>query len=221
MVSHFNLLCVGTTQAWMCIVCLIALRKYRRLQAPLRVLTLYILISAFLDVVKDTMAYHNIHTLWLSQCFSIIELALFLTMFRQWNANNRMSTLMGATFILYLAVWIVGKFSFEPFTVYDTYSGAVSQIIQIGFGSWLLLSLTAEDNFEWKNDPRFWVISGIVLYAAATFFLFGMFNVLVAASREFTKLVMNANLVFTCLEYSFFLRGIFCSMKTDGRIAWT
>jgi hypothetical protein len=219
MFSLFNIIFVGTTQAWMWIVGLVASRKYRQLSAPLRVLTWYILLSASFDVVKDAMAYHNIHTLWLSQCFSIIELILLLTVFHYWKTSKRSSILMGASFILYLTIWIVGKLSFEPFTVYDTYSGAVSQIIQIGFGIWLLTSLTTEDKFVWKNDPRFWVISGIVLYAAATFFLFGMFNVMVAASREFMKLVLNANLVFICVQYSFFLRGLFGGMKTDRRIA--
>jgi hypothetical protein len=219
MVSLFNIIFVGATQAWMWIVGIIAFRKYRQLSAPLRVLTWYILISASLDVVKDAMAYHNIHTLWLSQCFSIIELILLLTVFHHWKTSKRSSSLMGASFLIYLTIWIVGKFSFEPFTVYDNYSGAVSQIIQIGFGIWLLISLMTEDKFVWKHDPRFWVISGIVLYAAATFFLFGMFNIMVAASREFTKLVLNANLVFICAQYSFFLRGIFCCMKTDRRIA--
>jgi hypothetical protein len=216
--SRFSIIFLILTQVWMCFVCFVAFRGYKQRTASLRILAWYILASSVLDVVKAFMVYQNIHTLWLSQCFSVFELSLFLSMFHYWRTSKRSSSLMWALFMIYLLIWIVGKFSFEPFTGSDNYSGAVSQTIQIGFGIWLFISDLHGNKIVWKNDPRFWVLSGIILYAAATFFLFGLFNVLVAASLALMKLIWNFNLFFVCVQYYLFLRGFLCNTITEREI---
>ena len=52
-------------------------------------------------------------------------------------------------------VWLVGKFTFEPITAFDTYSSVISQLMQIGFGAWLLLIVVRDNEISWKNDVRF------------------------------------------------------------------
>jgi hypothetical protein len=206
------------TQAFTCLVGVIGLRKYGQLSAPLRVLELYILISVCIDIVKDVMMLYNIHTLWLSQCFSVVELFLFARVFYYWQTNKRFILLLCGSLILYLVIWVIGKFTFEPFTLSDVYSGSISQLIQIGFGTWLLLGILKDDSIVWKNDSRLWTVSGIVIYATAAFFLFGMFNVMLNLPRRIMLLVWFANLFFLIVQYSFFLRAFLCKPVSDGTI---
>ena len=208
------------TQAFMCVVCGIGIRKYKLLPFPLQLLEWYILFSIVVDGVKDVMVYHNIHTLWIDQCFSVLELFLFVVLFHHWRTSNRNGVLIWISFLLYLIFWIIGKFSFEPLTGPDTFSCSISQIIQIGFGMWLMLALLKDNLTSWEKNPMFWVISGIILYATASFFLFGLFGAMFTVPRQIMRLVYLANMFFIILQYIFFLRAFLCKpvLGTAGNL---
>jgi hypothetical protein len=206
------------TQAFVCFVGIVGMRKYKQLGTASRVLELYILLSVGIDIVKDVMMVYNVHTLWVSQCFSVVELLLFAAVLHYWRTSKLFDTCLFGAVAIYLIVWVVGKFTFEPFTLSDVYSGSVSQIIQIGFGGWLLLEVLRDNSIVWKDDVRFWVVSGIVFYAAAAFFLFGMFNVMLTLPRQTMLLVWIANLVFLNFQYSFFLRAFFCKPASVSQV---
>jgi len=200
----------------MCFVGVIGIRKYKQLQSPLRILEWYILLSIVIDGVKDVMINQNIRTLWLSQCFNVVELFLFSGIYYHWRTSNRDGVLIWASFIIYLIIWIVGKFSFEPFTGSNDYSSAVSQTIQIGFGMWLMFALLKDTLTSWKKNPMFWVISGIILYAASSFFLFGLFSVMLTLPRQIMRFVYLSNMFFIILQYIFFLRAFLCKPASAG-----
>jgi hypothetical protein len=201
---------IYTTQAFMCVVGGIGIRRYKLFSRSLRIIEWYILSSIFIDLVKDVMVYFNIHTLWLSQCFSVLELSFFASAFYSWRTNYRQGTLFWLSYLFYLSIWIIGKFSFESFSGSDVYSGSISQLIQISIGIWLLLSIQREVDLDWKNDSRIWVISGIVFYATATFLLFGLFEVLLASSRNLLRVLWLFNDAFIVIQYTFFLRAFLC-----------
>ena len=194
----------------MCVVGSVGIRRYKSFSRSLRIIEWYVLSSISVDLVKDVMVYFSIRTLWLSQCFSVLELSFFAAAFYSWRTNYRQGTLVRLSYLLYLTIWIAGKFSFESFSVSDVYSGSISQLIQISIGIWLLLSIQREDDLDWKNDPRIWVVSGIVFYAAATFLLFGLFEILLASSHKFLRALWPFNDAFIVIQYSFFLHAFFC-----------
>jgi hypothetical protein len=184
--------------------------KYHALATPLRYLLLYIGSEVIVDGTKDCMMFQRIHTLWLSQCFSLIELLLFVLVFYSWKTGKTQGVFLLWSYVVYVIVWVVGKFTFEPFTGSDVYSGAFSQLVQIGFGSWLLITVLKEESLTWVNDQRVWVVSGIVLYATATFCLFGLFNEMLRISVETMRKIWMLNNLFIVVEHLFFLRAFLC-----------
>jgi hypothetical protein len=206
----FGIVSILITQVIVCVVGIAGLYRFKVLSPPLRYLLLYIWMEVIIDIVKDVMSFHKIHTLWLSQCFSVIELLLFVSVFCLWGINKQQTTLLWWAYAVYGMVWIIGKFTFEPLTGSDVYSGAVSQLIQISFGAWILNAVFNGNTVMLKRDPRFWVLSGIVLYASATFFLFGMFNEMLKISQEFMRKIWLMNLAFIIIQHWFFLRAFLC-----------
>jgi hypothetical protein len=197
-------------QAFICFVGIVGLKKWKQLSKPLRLFEVYILFSIAIEVVESVMAEYNIRNLWVFHCFDIVELFLYSFIFFLWYPGNRYRQLLRAAYGMYVSVWIIGKYSFEPFYFMDVYSGAISQIIQIVFGGRLLYSISQEREFNWKKDPRFLVISGIVLYASASFLLHIAFNVLLTLPRQTMRIVWLLNVLFVALQYIIFLKGLLC-----------
>jgi hypothetical protein len=216
MSRNFSFFALYTYQVFVCIVGFIGLRRYKYLSLPLRILEWYIISSIIVDIVIDVMIYKKIHTYVISQSFAVIELLLFSSIFYIWRTSKRNGLLVWSGFITYLLIWIIGKFTFEPITEWDNYSEPISQLIQIGFGGWILLRILKKTNIAWKEDVHFWVLSGIVLYAVATFFLFGLFTPMLAANRKLLLAIWSFNNAFIVMQYILFLRAFLCKPVNAG-----
>jgi hypothetical protein len=164
------------------------------------------------------MIYKKIHTYLVGPIFSVFELLLFSCIFYAWRTSKRNGFLIWAGFAAYLLIWIIGKFTFEAITGWDNYSEPISQLIQIGFGGWILLKISKETNIVLREDIRFWVLSGIVLYAVATFFFFGLFTPMLMSNRKLLLLIWSFNDLFIVIQYIFFLRAFLCKPVNAGII---
>jgi hypothetical protein len=209
------------TQAFVACVGFFGLVRYKSLIKPLRYLVWYIGWTIFIDGIKDVMIYEKIRTLWIDHWFSVGELLLYVLVLNFWRINKRYGFLLWCSFTVYLLVWLVGKFSFEPFEFSDTYSGSISQIIQIAFGIPLLIKIIVDEYIDWKNNPRFWALSGIVFYAAAAFILFSSVNILLALPISIMRVIWHANRVFIIIQHILFLRGFLCKSAPAGTIHQT
>lgn len=195
---------------------MVGLKRFRALTVPLRYLLYYILSEIIISAIKLYMMFHRIHTLWLHDCFTVLELGLFLLLYSSIWRNKRKTKLLLFSAVLYSAIWIISKFTFEPFAEFNTYTGAMSQVLQIGFGTWLLIFIVQSEHIYWKNDPQFLAVAGIVFYTASTFFLFGLFNEMLHLSQEMLRKIWMLNDLFIVMEHLFFLRAFLCKPERNS-----
>jgi hypothetical protein len=203
----------GTVQIFTCFVVIVGMRKWKKLSPPLRFFEVFLSLGLIVTFVEGLLADHNIRNLWMQHWVSLFELSAYSYLYFVWRPSNRYGRLLWTSYCLYIAIWIIGKYSFEPFYYTDVYSGAISQIIQIGFGGWLLFQISQEQSFEWRTDPRFIVVTGIASYAAASFLLFSMFNLLLTLPRQTMRVIWLSNSLFVIIQYSIFLRAFLCKPK--------
>lgn len=196
------------------IVGFIGIYKYRKLSTELRYLEWYILFCTLMECTESFLAHHHQHNLWLLHINDPIELILLALILYGWRTNRKFGIYLWYSFAVYLVVYIVGLFSFEPLNEATTYTSDLSQAIQIMFGAWLLITVLTDDKRKWKDDARFWTVGCIVLYAAATFVLFGSFNIMLKTLPA--QVMINLwviNLIFIIISHLFFLRAFSVNRK--------
>jgi hypothetical protein len=206
----------GTVQIFTCFVIIVGLRKWKQLSRPLRFFEVFIIFSLAVTIVEGILADYNIRNLWMQHWVSLFELSAYSYLYFIWRPSNRYGWLLWISYGIYIAAWIIGKFSFEPFYYSDVYSGSISQIIQIGFGGWLLYQISQEHTFDWKTDPRFIVVTGIAGYASASFLLFTMFNLMLTLPRQTMRVIWLSNSLFVIIQYVIFLRAFLCKPIETG-----
>jgi hypothetical protein len=200
------------------IIGLIGLIRFRQLSPALRFIEYFILSSVFSGWIENYLARHGIRNLWLFHFNSVIELSLLILAFYRWRTSHWFGKIIVWSFVFYLFCWILGKFTIEPLTGSDKYTSVISKLIQAGLGVSLLFDVLDDSVTLWKNDPRFWVASGIVFYASTSLFLFGLFGVMLEQSRTLLKYLWNINLYAIIISYSFYLRAFFCKPVSTGII---
>jgi len=196
---------------------LVGVRKWKQLTRPLRLLDVYILFGIAISIVEGVMAFNNIRNLWVIHLNRVVELFFYSCIYFLWRPGKRYGQFLWSAYFVYLIIWIIGKFTFEPFYYFDVYSGSVSQIIQIGFGGWLLYTISQEHSLEWNKDYRFLVVSGIILYAVAVFFITISFNIMLTLPRPLMRTIWMSNSFFQAILYIFFLRGFLCKMPVPSK----
>jgi hypothetical protein len=201
---------VYITQVFILTVGIIGFWKWRQLTRPLRLLNVFILISFVILIAELVMGFYSIRNLWVIHLHRVVELFFYSYIYYLWRPSKQFGYLLWSAYSAYLIIWMIGKFTFEPFYYMDVYSGAVSQIIQMGFGGWLIYEISKESDFKWNKDYRFLIISGVAIYAAAAFFLFTSFNFMLTLPRPLMRMIWSSNLIFLIMQYSFFLRGFLC-----------
>jgi hypothetical protein len=188
----------------------VGLLRFRQLSRPLRYIEGYIIYSVASGWIEYVLGVYHIHNLWLFHFNTLINFTLLLTAFYDWQNSIWNKTLIQLSLGFYLVIWIIGKFSFEPFSGLDIYSNTFAQVIQILFSASLMMTVLKDTQTVWKNDSRFWVASGLLIYVTSTFLVFGFFNVLLTMSPQVLKIIWHINWYAIIISFIFFLRAFFC-----------
>jgi len=142
--------------------------------------------------------------------YTLIELIFIIMIYSFWIKRRRSRFILLFCLAGFAVLWIVSKFSFEPFSQADDWTSGISNILQIMFSGYLLVDIVKESDIVWTNDPRFWVATGTIIYSAATLFLFTSFTKMLQISTEHFLMLWPFNWIFLIISYSLYARSFLC-----------
>jgi hypothetical protein len=184
--------------------------RYRTLPRPLRILE-WLIIFAILEVgVQWALSYFGIHNLWTSHFFTLIEMVLVVLMYSSWMKNRRNRMILSLCLFVFIIFWIVSKFTFEPLSLVDGWTAAISKILQITFSTFLLVDVVKESDMNWTDDSRLWIIAGIIIYSAGSIFIFALFNKMLQISPDRLKIIWFLNWTLIIISNLLYTRGFLC-----------
>ncbi len=149
--------------------------KRSSLVGELRIFYGYVVANVVIEFASYWMAMHNIHNLWLSHTFVLLEYCLLALVFAGWQRSSRMRTILRWSIPVYAAFWLVAVSTFEKFAGPDQYTSTVSGVVMIMLAAWTLVGLMKEEEVLFHLDPRFWIAVGVLLDDAGTIML-SIFN---------------------------------------------
>jgi hypothetical protein len=184
--------------------------RYRTLPRPLRILE-WLIIFAILEAgLQWALSYFGIHNLWTSHFFTLIEMVLVVLMYSSWMKNRRNRMILSLCLFVFIIFWIVSKFTFEPLSLVDGWTAAISKILQITFSTLLLVDVVKESDMNWTDDSRLWIIAGIIIYSAGSIFIFALFNKMLQISPDRLKIIWFLNWTLIIISNLLYTRGFLC-----------
>jgi hypothetical protein len=190
--------------------------KFRYISKPLKLMVWNICLTFIGTSIERIMGMYHIHNLWVINISGFIETIILLFVFFLCQKIKVQGYIIKAALFLYVLIWVIGKFTFEPITEFGDITDIISSSYQIVFGVVLLIQVLGDNSVAWKNDGRFWLTIGIILYAASTIFLFGMFNNLLVSSIELLKKIWPWNWIMIIVSHLFFLRAFLCKPEIQA-----
>jgi hypothetical protein len=184
--------------------------RYRNLPRPLKTLEWLIIINIVEMGVQWILASIRIHNLWTSHFYSLVEIIFVTFMYSSWVKQKQFKLILFLCLAGFSILWIISKFTFEPFSIADDGTATVSKILQILFSAYLLVIVVRESEIIWTNDPRLWVVAGTIIYSAGSIFLFALFNKMLQISHDRLKVVWFLNWILIIVSNVLYARGFLC-----------
>ena len=183
---------------------------YKSLPRPLRILEWLIVISVVDTGVEWFLNSFRIHNLWIMHFYTIIELIFVVMIYSSWMKQRRSRSVLLLCLAGFTILWIVSKFSFEPLSLTDDWTATISKVLQIAFSAYLLLDVVKESDIVWTNDPRFWIATSTIIYAAGSLFWYALFNKMLQISPDLLKQSFSLNWILMIVSNMLYIRGFLC-----------
>jgi hypothetical protein len=163
-----------------------------------------------MEMVETWMAFHNIRNLWMIDLATFGECLILLTIFYSWKTSSRSRNIILFSGISFVIIWVIAKWSFEPFNQMDSYTSAVAKIIEIAVSVWVLFDVLRDSKVVLKLDARVWIASAVIIYASGSMLLFALFNTMLKESPSVVKAIWPVNWVLMIVYYLLYARSISC-----------
>ncbi|MGD1046072.1 MAG: hypothetical protein ABR936_12255 [Bacteroidota bacterium] len=197
-------------------VCTFGICRFKKLSKALQVLVGLILVWLIAEIIEYLTNQRNINNVWIAHINNVIEMVFFIMIYYFWRTSEHNGKILLSSLIIFITIWIVGKFTFEPFSGADETTWALSRLIQICVGvNFLLALLKKEMMIPILKNPKLITTSAFIIYSTGTFFLFSLFTPLLNVSIELTRRFYYINWILIIITQLLYARAIWCSGTTS------
>ncbi|MBB5395735.1 small-conductance mechanosensitive channel [Mucilaginibacter sp. AK015] len=186
---------------------LIALKNYKALTKPLKVIFWFLILSGLSNLVNLILIAFHHFTAHLLSIYTIIEF-FFLSLFYSCFSAKKYQNMMYVAIAVFTILCIVNFLFIQNKIEFNTYTRPVGAIILIIYS---LLYISKQNNEEgnWGDNMYNWINAGILIYLASCLFMFIFSNYLLNAGQHVNQVVWSVHDTILILEYVLFAVGFY------------
>lgn len=182
---------------------------YKKLNRPLRTLTLFLIFSLLINVIGIGMAQRHQNNLPLLHFYTIFELLGVLFYYYQAQAEDRIRYWIKIIMVIFPVLCVINFTFFQSLYEFNTYTRPLEAIIIIIFS---FIYLNNQKDTEDENvifTAGKWVSIGFLVYFCSSLFQFIFSNVVSkSAPKDIKSLVWVIHATFVMIMYLFFYIAI-------------
>ena len=182
---------------------------YLRLFPPFLFATLVVeLIGSYLSSVKKP-------NVWLYNFFTVFEFCFYLWVISLIISGKRMKKIISGILIVYALTSTINIIFIQKMKAFHTGSYAIGCLLIVAVCVYYFFELfKLPKSVKLKNNPAFWICSGLLFFYCCGFPLYGMFNFLSGISKLIIKNFHAIIIILNIFLYSLFTIAFLCRLKT-------
>ena len=152
---------------------------------------------------------------WLYNFFSVFEFCFYLWVISLVINNKQMKKITRATLVLYLLISVSNIIFIQKIDKFHTVTYALGCLVIVAFCIYYFFELfKLPKSVKLKNNPAFWICSGLLFFYCCGFPLFGLTNFLSGISKLIIKNFHSIIIILNIFLYSLFTIAFLCRIKT-------
>lgn len=152
---------------------IVAIIRNNTLTKEMRVLFLYVLVAAFVEILSSTFTKLNIKNLYLINLFTVVECTMLGLFYLKIFTTKKYSIIIYVLLFCFYGVFVYDFIFLHGFNRMNILSIIVESFILIGFSLFYFYELAKKMEYvSILANPLFWVNSSILIYFSGNLFLF-------------------------------------------------
>lgn len=152
---------------------IVAIIRNNTLTKEMRVLFLYVLVAAFVEILSSTFTKLNIKNLYLINLFTVVECTMLSLFYLKIFTTKKYSIIIYVLLFCFYSIFVYDFIFLHNFNRMNIFSIIVESFILIGFSLLYFYELAKKMEYvSILSNPLFWVNSSILIYFSGNLFLF-------------------------------------------------
>ncbi len=194
--------------------------RIRLLDRAMKTFLLLQTIYAIVIALQFYLALHHLTNLWISHVYAVIEYPFLMAVFSLWQKNRIVEKAMLISIAFFVAFWVVASIYLEPFTAPATYTYPVSRMIYCAVGLYTLRKISLESTSPILKDPRFWIISSLLISSTGDLMFYALRDVISGLSQQELLTAFGIHWILIIVTNLFYSEGYICtSPKNSGGLS--
>ena len=175
----------------------------------------YLLATMIAESLGSYLGYIGKNNLALYNFFSTFEFCFYLWVINLIIINRKMKKVIRATMVFYAFAAIINILFIQKMKMFHTVTYSLGCLLIVSFCIYYFLELfRLPKSVELKNNPAFWICSGLLFYYCCGFPLFGLINFVNALPKLIIKNFQTIVTIMNIFLYSLFTIAFLCRIKT-------
>ena len=180
---------------------IVAILRNKTLIKEMRVLFLYVLIAAFIEILSSTFAKFNIKNLYLINLFTVAECTILSLFYLKIFTIKKYSIIIFVLLFCFYSIFIYDFIFLHGVNNMDVFPVIVESFILMGLSLFYFYELAKKMEYvDILSNPLFWVNSSILIYFSGNLFLFIFSNyILTLPNNKLWSLHDILNIIYNTL----------------------
>jgi hypothetical protein len=175
----------GLIASFSCLVPVIAgFWRLKTMDRDLRLVVALVAIGLLITVVQLYLAIRSINNLWIGHMYNLVEYAITLLIFSDWEENPQIRAALRMSIIVFGLFWVVSKIEWESLFQPAALTTTVARMAFTLVALRMLYRLTEEGKVTMLRDPRFWVCVAILVSATGDLMFYSLRNLLTLLPKK-------------------------------------
>lgn len=185
--------------------------KLKSSDAYLRWFPPFLLATLIAELTGAYLNYLQTPNILLYNLFSTVEFCFYFWIINLVISNVRVKKAILIVSILYAVTTLVNIFFIQGTRTFHTMTYALGCLIVVIFCIYYFLELfRLPKSIQLKNNPAFWICSGLLFFYCCGFPMFGLTNVLSGISRMLVRNLVEILNILNIFLYSLFTIAFLC-----------
>jgi succinate dehydrogenase hydrophobic anchor subunit len=187
--------------------------RFSKLRPAMRVLTVLCILACIDIAAQLLVGFWGMKNYFVSDCYRLIEVSLFCTVFFLSLASRRPRMTLGALGILFALFWTVYMSWFYDRAHINSILAMVSRVFLLVLSLVTLQALQEDEKTRLVDRPVFWVAAGVAVYACGTLLLLGLSNQLLKLGLPYFVFAWHINWFLLIVANLLYTKGLLCKSQ--------
>ena len=143
-----------------------------------KLLVIYISVGLVVTFLSCLLAWNCKSNLFLFHAFTLFENIILSSIFVFWIQNLKAKRIIKFCIIGFATFWLFAKIFIENVQRFDNFTLSLNSAILIIISGYAISKILFESRSVLFYNPKFWILSGVLIYYSGCLILFALSNVI-------------------------------------------